>query len=141
MAVGQLATVISKKTNKQAKEGNKQRSHHFSSVLKDVFIIIFILVPDFFKVVTSLPENFACCKNTEKGFLCWSLFSAKFKKKVMFTKGSNFYMSFVVRTGLFLFRTGAKFTAAVTFCSSICAHLDNFLLPTAPSVSSHTTQV
>lgn len=50
-------------------------------------------------------------------------------------------MSFVGRIGLFLFRKGAKFTAAVTFCSIICAHLDNFLLPTVPSVSSHTTQV
>lgn len=46
----------------------------------------------------------------------------------------------MVRIGLFPFRKGTTFTAAVTFSSGICVHLDDCLLPTLPSVSSHTLQ-
>lgn len=45
-----------------------------------------------------------------------------------------------MRIGLFLCRKGITFTAAVTFSSGICAHLDDHSLPTSPSVSSHVVQ-
>lgn len=58
----------------------------------------------------------------------------------MLVKNVSFYIPFVVRIGLFLFGKGTTFAAAVTFSSGICAHLDNCLLPTSPSVSGHIAQ-